>query len=82
LTRAPRQLPSHHPSKRTNPTVRANSELDKTWGNVNGIPRAGPLCLKMDAGTSRRNRRASIGVFLGDDPAGAIGAARSFVVLF
>jgi hypothetical protein len=32
MPRAPRQLPSLSPPKRANPTVRANSELDKTWG--------------------------------------------------
>jgi len=35
MPRAQRQFPSLRPPKRTNPTVRANSELDKTGGNVN-----------------------------------------------
>src|SRR5215213_9816008 len=32
MPKAPRQLPSLPPPSRANPTARANSELDKTWG--------------------------------------------------
>ena len=32
MPRAPRQLPSPPPPNRANPTARANSGLDKTWG--------------------------------------------------
>jgi len=34
IPRALRKLPSLPPPNRANATVRANSELDKTWGNV------------------------------------------------
>lgn len=33
-SRAPRQLPSLPPPNRANPSARANSGLDKTWGKV------------------------------------------------
>jgi hypothetical protein len=36
LPTAPRQFPSLTPFKRANPTIRANSELDKTWGATSG----------------------------------------------
>ncbi|WP_283843496.1 integrase core domain-containing protein [Bradyrhizobium barranii] len=32
MPKAPRQLPSLPPPNRANPTARANSKLDKTWG--------------------------------------------------
>ena len=38
MPKAPRQLPSLPPPNRANPTARANSELDKTWGQGQAVP--------------------------------------------
>ena len=49
MPRAPRQLPSLSPPKRANPTVRANSELDKTWGQGHAISGDHPSCRVVSA---------------------------------
>jgi hypothetical protein len=57
---APRQLPSLPPPSRANPTARANSELDKTWGKVTVAARSDDKVPKIGAGTIGREVRIAV----------------------